>query len=489
MTTEITTAQQGNQTTTSNNAANAASSMIAAAAKVSKDFSLITVLLTVMGTESKLGRGVSEKQLSDTARSDIGTQVVKVSASARTFAKAPMDSLESIRSDITALLEGAGVKVPGLNGTYFVPNKALKKALTDLQSLKGGFEKVKADLLADYARYRAETEADLAKIADPDLRAAALAKVPTKEDVEERTSLSIQVFAVATPDTTSDPELQQALAATQNTTVLSAAGVTWERLTKPFKALLQNAGGSANKHYRLLMRNAVAASMKSKVAAETFFGGTEDGKALKAFELVLAEVSAKFVGNGQSVHPELSSLVKDKFWEVAQALSSEGSVKQYLQDVANGKRAGLFADGFNILAQASMLEEVRRGRDGASAPEMGDGKAKTFVEDDLFANVDLTPAPVAADGAEDAGVPAVPDAPASAAPEAQEPVQDTAAKAEAVVVEEQAASLTSTEQLLALFGGPDMVPLKDHKDPDAEPGEEPKPEKAAGGIVSGTSLF
>lgn len=386
-----------------NNAAAAAATandQIQAGVERSKRFALITTGLVIYGGEAALSESVTSRQLTQQAKADCAKQAVKIGSVARAFLVEPLEKLENVRKDVNQLLEDNGARVPGLDGTFFVPVEKMKKVLTELNQYKAKFDNIISSIVAGYDGIVAETVSKLsAEIADDEVRKDAIARIPSKDEFEGRNCFSIQVFAVQAPSE-GDEELAKLLEGSMATSIVTAEDAFKARLYAPFVEMAKNC---SRKNYANVLGRKMSALKKALTSVEKqqsnlrliFRSGDDAALLEKAFAL-LKEVDAHFLHEHPLANVKcLESWIVKKFWRVAEIFSGEKELRAFLDSGES-----LWADGFDLSNKKDMVAILNG---AAPAPAAGEeGKDEEPRELDLFdqpASSEAKPEEAVKDGA------------------------------------------------------------------------------------------
>lgn len=263
------------------------------------------------------------------------TSEVVAKFSGEIFDRSCLVKLEQIRDSVTEKLSTYGVLL-GRCCTYQVATADHQAIVAFLNNKKAEYDSLVGDMLSSYDTIVAEHKAKLQQVVtDPAACNALIAKIPTKEKIEERHNVNFRFFKGYCPE---DEDLDKAsgeiLAAFELAKKQDLAFV--EKVSRLFSQFLEapSKADRLGKRYNAF-QTAVETALSYEKSTKLVLAGSEYEGLVKAqFDILhQAQQHILAVNPDRRVKERIAAALHSKFKQVAYVLSDSGK----LQDFADGK--------------------------------------------------------------------------------------------------------------------------------------------------------
>lgn len=251
------------------------------------------------------------------------------------FDRSCLVKLEQIRDAVTEKLSTFGVLL-GRCCTYQVATADHQAIVNFLNNKKAEYDSLVADMLQNYDSIVAEHKAKLQQVVtDPAACDALIAKIPTKEKIEERHHVDFRFFKGYCPeDEDLDKSAGEVMAAFELAKKQDLAFV--EKVSRLFSQFLEapSKKDRLGKRYNAF-QTAVETALSYEKSTKLVLAGSEYEGLVKAqFDILhQAQQHILAVNPDRRVKERIAAALHSKFKQVAYVLSDSGK----LQDFADGK--------------------------------------------------------------------------------------------------------------------------------------------------------
>lgn len=318
------------------------------------EFCLILSGITLMSDTVTLS-SLEDSKLSGVVKDDVSGNRIKVSTKTSIFGE-PIARLKGIKKKVEALLSIYGTKA-GLDGGYFVPKAVATNCLEELLPLKEEFNKEMERLKTDYSAFLESEKARCLKIEDIDLRAEAMAKLPSFENFSKRCQFKPVVLDWAATAGASDA-VNALLADGKAEKSKSIIESYLDKVFSPFFMVKYDFDNNVKNRTdykaeelgkkRGSIRKACLKALNTKFCMEHVFKEEPEKTLLAKAYALISEISSRFCGKeSQKIKPskELEKTMYDIYLNVLNTMSSKENFEEFLSK--GGDIESIF-NGFDI---------------------------------------------------------------------------------------------------------------------------------------------